>query len=292
MEIKTRKTKYLQLIEVNNNQGLKVTLSTLGASVFSIYFNDEIMTLTPKNDIDFLKENIYYGKTIGPICGRIKDGLLTIDNKEYHYDVNEGKNTLHGGKNGLSTWIFDYEIKEKEIIFKKDGYKITYTFLEEEASFTISFYFESEKLTPVALTNHTYFCLGDEDISNMYLKMDSSRYIEVNPIDLIPLYTKEVSPSFDFRNGQLVSAIIDHSFLFDKDSTIVLENNRYRLQIKTDFTATQIYTDNFVDTTDVINTTQNQKRALAIEPQDNQLKRSAYTSYKRFITYTFNKINY
>ena len=77
-----------QYIEINNND-FKVTLSSLGASIVSIYIGDDILTMTPVNLDDLNRKDIYYGKTIGPITNRVKDGLIKIDNKEYHLPLNE-----------------------------------------------------------------------------------------------------------------------------------------------------------------------------------------------------------
>jgi len=92
----------LQLIKVENNVGLTITFANLGASVFSIYLNDEIMTMTTKNIADFKKTNVYYGKTIGRIANRIEDGKIEINNQVFQLTQNEGNNTLHGGPEGLS----------------------------------------------------------------------------------------------------------------------------------------------------------------------------------------------
>ena len=44
---------------------------------------------------DFLKEDVYYGKTIGRICGRV---------------IRDNQIILHGGHHGLSNQIFDYVV--------------------------------------------------------------------------------------------------------------------------------------------------------------------------------------
>ena len=293
----------LTFIEFDNEQGLKVTFTTLGAAIYSIYFNDEIMTLTPVNSIDFLKESCYYGKTIGPVCGRIKNGLLNIDNNEYHYPINEGKNTLHSGINPLSQQIFQYEIKDNQIIFstifQNVFYKVIYTVTD---SLLLEYVVNALSATPIALTNHAYFCLGDDSIDNLYLKIHSHRFIEVDPSDLIPSIERGIISPLDFNNIKKVIDDINHPYLvnsktkgydhpliFDQEKEVIIYNDRYQLTIITDYDSVLIYSDNYVDDIDVINTTSKTHRAIAIEPQDHQLKRSAYTSYKNFIKYTFVK---
>ncbi len=304
MDIRVFQENGLDFIEVNNNQLLKVTFCSLGASIYSIYFDDEIMTLTTSNTNDFLEESCYFGKTIGPVCGRIKNGVLTIDNKEYHYSINEGNNTLHSGVNPLSQQNFEYKIKDNQIIFsttyQKMRYKVIYTVTD---SLLLEYEVDAIDETPIALTNHAYFCLGDSAIKNLSLMVNANRFIEVDKDDLTPLQELDIIPALDFNNEKrLINDInhpylvnsrtngYDHSLIFDKEKKITLSNDKYRLVITTDYDAVQIYSDNYVDNIDVINSNNKIHRALAIEPQDNQLKRSTYHSYKRFIKYTFTRI--
>ena len=80
----------MKLIKLQSKTGLKVTLSSLGAGIFSIYYDKDIMTVTPKKEKDYLLEKIYHGKTIGPVANRIEKGKLTIDGQTFSYDINEG----------------------------------------------------------------------------------------------------------------------------------------------------------------------------------------------------------
>ena len=43
---------------------LDVTLSNLGASIYEIKYNNELMTLTTKNILDFKRPDMFFGKTI------------------------------------------------------------------------------------------------------------------------------------------------------------------------------------------------------------------------------------
>ena len=81
----------------------------------------------------------------------------------------------------------------------------------------------------------------------------------------------------------------DHCFLLDKGK-ITLENNKYKLDISTDFKAVQIYSDNYNDEIKMMGTDELTHRGLAIEPQDNLLNRLILGKrqfYNRKITYHF-----
>ena len=84
------------------NKFLKVEFLNLGAIIKKIEFKDKNIVLGYE-DIEKYRENpAYLGAVIGRTAGRIKDGLLKLDNTEYQLDKNNNGNTLHGGKNSIS----------------------------------------------------------------------------------------------------------------------------------------------------------------------------------------------
>ena len=92
----------MKLIKLKNEK-LEVTLCDLGASIFRIRFDNQDMVLSPIREDDFLKEDVYYGKTIGRICGRV---------------IRDNQIILHGGHHGLSNQIFDYVVEDNKVILK------------------------------------------------------------------------------------------------------------------------------------------------------------------------------
>ena len=312
------KMSYQNFLTLKNRTGLRIVLSPLGASIYKIYLDDVLLTMSPEKEEDFLKENLYYGRTIGIISNRVKDGLVKINDREYHLFCNEPGVALHGGKQGLSNKVFDYRIVSNNnmdsIIFLynkrdlEDGlpgnilYEIRYDLLMNENRLNISFKAISDKPTIIALTNHTYFTLGDDDISKLELTIPSSSFIEPDKNNLVPTLVKEVIPCLDFRNRKPIVRDIDngylqdnktkgydHHFIFDNDKKVILENDRYLLTIDTDFTGVQIYSDNYLDTTKVINSSNTTHRAVAIEPSENPLHREVAKQYSRYIKYEFIK---
>ncbi len=290
-------------IEIKKNK-LRVIFHPLGAAIYAIYFDNEIMTVTPESIEDFLKENIYHGKTIGPVCGRVKDGVLNIDGVDYQYIKNEGNNALHGGKDGLSTKMFDYVLKNDEVKFfledEINKYLVKYT-LNDDDSLLLEFDVESKKKNPIALTNHSYFCLGEENLNSLTLKINANKFIEVDSHDMIPLKERGILPCLDFNKGKLIKKDIDdeylqksatkgfdHSLIFNGEPLITLSNEKYQLDITTSFDAVQIYSDNYEEGVKMINSPNKFYRGIAIEPQDNQLKRKINDGvYHRYIKYQF-----
>lgn len=294
----------MKLITLKSKSGLKVTLSSLGAGIFSIYYDKDIMTVTPKKEKDYLLEKIYHGKTIGPVANRIEKGKLTIDGQTFSYDINEGENTLHGGHNGLSTKEFNYNEQFDGVSFtykdKDCYYQVVYKLKDNELLVKLTA--TPIRPVPIALTNHAYFCLGESSLKELSLQIKSHRYIDSRKEDLIPLEEKDLPECLNFNELKKVMFDIDNPFLKDHrsngidhslvldDPLIILESNKYRLEITSDFETVQLYSYNYPDGVVMENTKDETYKGIAIEPQDHFLKRKIYSQpYQRYIKYTFFK---
>ena len=281
-----------KFVEVSNGN-LKVVLSCLGAAIVEIKYDDDLMTMTPINYDDLSREDIYYGKTIGPIANRIKDGLVVIDDKSYYLPLNEKGVCNHSGKDGLSNQLFDVSIENGRVIFiykdfMFDGeitYRVIYSFSEDN-QIRIDYKVTTTNKAILSLTNHSFFGLGEPCLDNLTLKVDVDRYIESDKETLLPLAIKQVEQEIDLSNN-----VYDSCF-FLKKIKIELKSEKYSLTIDSDYPCVQIYTDNFVDDVLIKNTNLKTRRAVAIEPEDNLLEKSLINKdeiYHRYITYTFLK---
>lgn len=311
----------VHLLRLDNEKGLVVFLSKIGASIYGIKYDDKWMTLTPKSLKDYFSDHSYYGKTIGPVSNRVKDGIIKINDKEYQLNQNEGTTSLHSGRNSLSFAVFDIiNISENKdnitIVFKfiphknnrnlpgKVVYQISYTLTDKDELY-VTLNAMSDEDTVVALTNHAYFCLGDEDISHLSMQISSKKYIESDKDTLIPLKEKDIISCLDFNQEKLLVKDInnpylmehktkgyDHHFIFDKENKVLLENERYKLVVTTDMTGAQIYTDNYADDIEMFSSQKPLRRGVAIEPQDSTLNREVLKKgdiYSKFISYQFYK---
>ena len=269
------------------NQDIELTLCSKGASIFRLIYRNEDMVLSPINENDFFKEEIYYGKTIGRICGRV-----LVDNKVI----------LHGGSNGLSWQDFNFVKEDNKVTFtylskgddsSEEGnllVKVTYTLFDN------SLKIETE-ITPDCplmsyLTNHTFFCLGESSVNNLSLEMDSDIYTTYNE-KLLPLKKEKVRDKFDFRNLSNVMTYgeLDNYFILNSN-TILLQSNKYQLKLTTDYQGVHLYSDYFLDGIKTRLSPIDHHRALAIEPQDDKLEQKLLTpnkTIKRTTLYTFSK---
>lgn len=323
MEIKKFYYDNLEFVSVKNHDNFVVTLCSLGASMPSIEFDGKFMTLTPYEYEIFKDKHIYHGKTIGRVANRIKGGTFTIGKKTYKAPLNEKTNCLHGGEEGFSNQFFNMEINqnidEVKVVFTyfssdmESGFpgnlnvKVVYTLFENENSVCIDYEVTTDKDTLVGLTNHSYFNLGSKTISDLSLYINANRFIHPNRDYLYPVEYRPVDKVMDFQVMKKVTQDIDASYLddswtygydhhycFNDNETskpqVVLENDKYKLQIITNFNGAQIYTDNYPDTIKFEDTDAIRRRAIAIEPQDDTLNREilkAKDVYTRFIRYNF-----
>ena len=302
-----RKDRY---ILVTNND-FKVALSILGASIVSIYIGDDILTMTPINLEELNRKDIYYGKTIGPITNRVKDGLIKIDNKEYRLPLNEEGISNHSGILGLSNKLFVSNIQDNRVIFTynqkiKDVniiYGIAYTF-NDNYQIRIDYIVRVSNKFVINLTNHTFFTLNEPNINNLSLKLDSDTYIESDKDTLLPLSIKPIIDCLDFNNEKLITKDIDNPYLMNhkskgydhsfilKNKIVKLSSPQYELDISSDYECAHIYTDNYEDGVKTKNSDVNFRRGVAIEMTDNILSRPVIDKdevYQRYIIFSFKK---
>ena len=281
-----------RFVEVSNGN-LKVVLSCLGAAIVEIKYDDDLMTMTPINYDDLSREDIYYGKTIGPIANRIKDGLVTIDNKNYYLPLNEKGVCNHSGKIGLSNQLFDVSIEEGRVIFIcKDNlfggeisYQVIYSFSSDN-QIRIDYKVKTTNKAVLSLTNHTFFTLGESGLDNLLLNIATNKFVESDKETLLPLAVKPFTQKIDISKGSY-----DSCFLLNNNE-VILRSPKYCLTIQSNYSCVQIYTDNFEDGVLVENTNLKTRRAVAIEPEDNLLEKTLINKdeiYQRYITYTFLK---
>ena len=304
MELKI-KGKYI----IYQNNDFKVVLSFLGAAIVEISINDDVLTMTTINYDDLNREDIYYGKTIGPVTNRIKDGVIKIDDKEYRFPCNEGNISNHSGDLGLSNALFASKIQDNKVIFTFEqkiidviiSYSVIYTFFDDY-QIRVDYLAKVSNKFVINLTNHTFFTLSESSIENLSLKIPADKYIESDKDTLLPLRHKDIIDCLDFNNEKLISKDIndpylqnhkskgyDHSFIL-RESNVVLKSPKYELNIESNFSNVHIYSDNYEDGVEIKTSSLRKNRGIAIEPTDDLLSRPIIgkeDTYQRFIIYTF-----
>jgi aldose 1-epimerase len=277
--------KKVQLYSLTNKNGETVTITNYGGIVTSWvtpdkHGNKSSVIIGMDSLSEYLKKPPYFGALIGRYGNRIGDAKFTLDGKTYQLAANNGKNSLHGGNKGFDKVVWDatpgtdttkpsltlsYLSKDGE-----EGYpgnlKVTvvYTLTDDDA-LNIDYSAETDKATPVNLTNHSYFNLTGSTantILNHTLMIDADHY---TPVDTSLIPTGKIEPvkgtPFDFTKPEAIGARIDsvkggydHNFVLNrKDSSLqlvaVLSDtlSGRKLEVYTTEPGLQFYSGNFLD---------------------------------------------
>src|SRR5207253_2535649 len=91
-------------------------IMTYGAIVTELHVpdragNDADVVLGFDNLKQYLDGHPFFGAIAGRYANRIAKGTFTLNGKEYHLAINNGPNSLHGGKVGFDKHLWKAEIK-------------------------------------------------------------------------------------------------------------------------------------------------------------------------------------
>ena len=258
------------------NKFLKVEFLNLGAIIKKIEFKDKNVVLGYE-DIEKYRENpAYLGAAIGRTAGRIKDGLLKLDDTEYQLDKNNNGNTLHGGKNSISHRFWNVQNIENGLCFSikssnlDNGYpaniEIKVSYILNNNELLIKYFVTTDNLTYLNLTNHSYFNLSGDSDNTIYkdiLKIDSNYLIGINE-NSIPCETINLDSNiFDFREDKKLKEFfkadneqktianngIDHPYIFNGEiGKLEIKNIKsgIKMSVETNNPAVVIYTANYL----------------------------------------------
>jgi len=260
-------------IILNNNDG-STTDALLGYSTFEGYLNS----------------NYCFGTIVGRFANRIGKATFTLDGKKYNLDKNDGPNTLHGGFFSYAKVMWDAKVIEEDnacgVKFTRlspDGeqgfpgnVKLSVTYMLDKNN-NLSCYYtaNTDKATPINLTNHAYFNLaGNGPIDEHTIVMNSTKVLEVSP-KLIPTgkLLDVAGTPFDFTKekkfGEDIGKVgvgYDHCYVTEKydeenptangvptDPTDLVEfatitepTNGHKMTVFTNLVGCQLYTGNYI----------------------------------------------
>ncbi len=231
----------INLFTLKNAKGTTATIMEYGATLQGLWVPDKTGKL---GDVvlgfdgleGYLGPHPYFGGTIGRFANRIAKGKFTLDGKEFSTALNDGPNSLHGGKEGFNRKVKrPHAASVRLTYFSPDGEEgfpgtlraaVTYT-LTDENELKIDYTASSDKATPVNLTSHAYFNLaGSGSVLDHSLYLNADKY---TPADATLIPTGEIVPvegtPFDFRQATSIGARIsqltgnpggyDHNFVLN-----------------------------------------------------------------------------
>jgi aldose 1-epimerase len=186
-------------------------------------------------------------------------------------------NCLHGGDNNFSLrfWQMDKQTLTQSSVtlslVSDDGdqgfpgtlsVSVTYE-LSEDNKLNIQYSANTDLATPVNLTNHAYFNLGEKDNQSLYLQIKSSAYLESNSENLPTGKVLTVAETdFNFRepacvgtrqqntedksikdkNGYDHCFVLDNSPIEEPKAILTSVKNQVSLSVYTDQPTIQLYT--------------------------------------------------
>lgn len=190
---------------LENDNGVVVRIITYGGTVTSIRLPDKngdvsdivcgFDTLAGYFSEEYKANSPYFGCLVGRYAARIKDGRFNVDGDEYQVATNDGPNHLHGGVKGFDKRVWDVlgtsedanavsltlslDSEEGEESFPGNlQVKVEYR-LTDENEIQIRYHAETDRATPVSLTNHTYFNLNgfQDKVLDHIVQLHSDRFL-------------------------------------------------------------------------------------------------------------------
>ena len=285
---KTKDGTEVFLYTLKNKAGMQAQITNFGGVVYSLTAPDrngkfDDVVLGWDSVADYEKQGPYFGALIGRYGNRIGGGKFTLEGKPVQLSINDGPNTLHGGKVGFDkrVWqVVDYKPESLHLRYvSKDGEEgfpgtltadVTYT-LTDKNELKIEYMATTDKPTVVNLTNHAYFNLkgqGNGDIVDHVLELKASKF---TPVDKTLIPTGELKAvagtPFDFTKPTKLSAHIgdkdqqieyglgfDHNWVLDnggKGMAVVARVSEATtgrvLEVVTDQPGIQFYSGNHMD---------------------------------------------
>lgn len=212
---------------LKNSNGMSAEVLTYGCRIFKLFVPDrngksDNIVLGHRTLQEYDMPRNFFGAVVGRCANRIAGATFSIGSKIYHLVKNEGENSLHSAPGGYQNRVWEvtdingsdtspsvtlsYLDKDGECGFPGNvNVGVTYS-ISPDNELTISYTAETDKETPFAPTNHTFFNItGDnhKEILPLILKINAD-YITETRKDLIP--TGKLLPvngtPYDFRSGK------------------------------------------------------------------------------------------
>ena len=175
----------------------------------------------------YRESNPYFGAIIGRVANRVAEGTFSLNGETYTLATNNGPNHLHGGDVGFDQKVWSAKTRMSEagpsLILNytspdgEEGYPgtlnvtVIYTLTNDDV-LRFETVATTDQITPVNLTNHTYWNLSGEgsgDILGHELRLSSDWY---TPTDETLIPTGEIlgvqGTPFDFTEAKEVGADI------------------------------------------------------------------------------------
>jgi aldose 1-epimerase len=194
--------------------GLQVHVLPMGASVASVRLpSGTEVAMALQDASSYGADGSCAGSILGPAAGRIAGGRLQIGGRTCQLDQNEGQNTLHGGRHGLTHQRFEVLSRAEDHVLLQaslpdglDGWPgnrtIRVEYRLEEKALTILLEGESDADTWLDLSSHLYWNMSGnftKSALDQQLQIRAERVILNDSHHLPQSLEQTASTAFDFR---------------------------------------------------------------------------------------------
>lgn len=231
---------------LNHPSGISAIVSDLGATLQALSVPDrngksENVLVGWKTRGQWLKNDTYFGSTVGRYANRIAGARFTLDGREYHLPANDRSNHLHGGITGFDKVVWKTESTTLDSVqFSylshdgEEGYpgnlNITVEYIISENSLTWRATAQTDAPTPVNLTNHAFFNLTGNpsfEVLAHILQINADQFL---PYDHNQIPTGEQRPvsgsGYDFTSPTTIGENLaksdlsfDHNYILRPDQS-------------------------------------------------------------------------
>jgi aldose 1-epimerase len=224
---------------LSNQSGMRVRILNYGCIIASLEVPDRAgrsanVVLGLDTVLGYETLSPHFGAIAGRFANRIAKGRITIDGTSYQLDVNNGPNTLHGGRKSFHKFVWQAEAGQDEagqdeagrgedLVLRHlspDGdqgfpgnlaIRVRYS-LGATNELRIDYEATTDKPTVVNLTNHSYFNLAGEGSGDILGHLVSIEADAITPTDAQQVPTGEIRPvagtPFDFTTPTAIGARI------------------------------------------------------------------------------------
>ncbi|MEX9947658.1 galactose-1-epimerase [Providencia alcalifaciens] len=238
-----------KVVALTNKQGMKIILSSLGASwvscILPLASGKRDIILGSPNMAAQMEQRVYFGATVGRVANRIANSTFDLEDRKYQLAHNQGAHCLHGGRDNFSYRVWSIaQPDQQQAIFtlvSSDGdqgfpgelkVEVHYE-LTDDNQVLINYRYQCNQDCPVNLTNYTYFNLAGEQSDRTAfehdLQMQAAYFLPQDSEGLPTGEWREVTDTyFDFRQKKRVGYDFlqdeeqqavggyDHTFVFDE----------------------------------------------------------------------------
>ncbi|SAK51337.1 aldose 1-epimerase [Caballeronia temeraria] len=216
------------LYTLRNASGMRIDISDIGATLVSWFAPDRDghfanVLLGHDTPAEYLYGSAFMGAIIGRWANRIRDARFVLDGLAHQVERNEGANHLHGGSAGFHRQMWRAEPANGALVMTMHSpagaagfpghVDVTVRYaLDDEGTLSIDYEARTDAPTPINLTNHAYFNLGDQaSIRDHEISIASDTFFAIDATS-IPIARESVKDSvFDLREAASIGARLDAS---------------------------------------------------------------------------------